>query len=150
MRPSLLISTFLCALGPVFCLLLTPIQNAWVAHLKATTLPTAAEPVFSFAPVWHFKLGGFEANLAFAEVSAMLMYGVATVVFARFIRRFPLSKWYWPIWNALLLSGLALVNFGHLPAGFLAIAGFAILAKTYDARRQGLHLKEKAFAKTGS
>ncbi len=144
MRPPLLILTFLCALGPVFCLLLTPIQNAWVAHLKATTLPTAVEPVFSSAPVWQFKFGDYEAHVSFAEVSAMLMYGVATVVFARFILRFPLSKCYWPIWNALLLSGLALVNFGHLPAGFLAIAGFAILAKTYDARRQGLQVKEKA------
>jgi hypothetical protein len=123
MKPALATLASVLALGPVGCLLMR--------MLDAEILPSWLDDIAE-RPV---AIGPYTANLAWPEVTAMLSYIAATWIFSRQSRRHAASKWYWPLWALLFLSGLALVNFGNLVAGFLAIVGLALLARTYDCRK---------------
>ena len=144
MRFIALSITFLAALGPVFYLALPSIHEAWLALLRpllsSPDLPLGLTPDSDLADAFL----RISSNLD--QALPMLLYAAATWAFVRFTRHSPMSKWYWPIWNPLLLSGMALVNFGNMPAGFLAIAGFALLSKTYDRRRDVAIAEERLAA----
>jgi hypothetical protein len=127
MHSAILTITLLLGSGPLLYLLLPGI---------VTTPASLSEPRI-------VAIGPFQANLGIAPVTAMMMYIAATWTFSLHAQRHPMSKWYWPIWFVLFLSGLALVNFGDLVAGFLAIIGFALLARTYDGRKMILREGEQ-------